>query len=164
MTRTLTLILIMGLFSKLFGQTEKKNSKPSVKQELQFEFNVMKNISLEKCKKYENSKKFKLIENGIYQDLNDNENTKYRMTISYDLEPKNDTNNQYPLEDILDKFYLHVSDFLVSENNPDPNNFKLELAGELEDLKNSQKIIGKKVYNKEFKSDDGQIRVILIIE
>ncbi|MBP0903640.1 hypothetical protein ACFSKN_03555 [Mariniflexile gromovii] len=164
MTRTLTLILIMGLFSKLFGQTEKKNSEPSVKQELQLEFNVMKNISLEKCQKYENSEQFKLIENGIYQDLNDNDNTKYRMTISYDLEPENDTNNQYPLEDILDKYYLHVSDFLESENNSDPNNFKLELAGELDDLKNSQEIIGKKVYNQEFKSDDGQIRVNLIIE
>ena len=154
----------MGLFSKLFGQTGKKNSDPSVKQELQLEFNIMKNISLEKCQKYENFKKFKLIENGIYQDLNDEEHTKYRMTISYDLEPDNETNNQYPLEDILDKYYLHVSDFLESENNSNPYNFKLELAGELEDLKNSQKIIGKKVYSQEFKSDDGQIRVNLIIE
>ncbi|KGL61226.1 hypothetical protein [Polaribacter sp. Hel1_33_49] len=164
MTRTLTLILIMGLFSKLFGQSEKKNSEPSVKKELQLEFNIMKNISLEKCQKYENSEQFKLIENGIYQDLNDDDNTKYRMTISYNLEPENDTNNQYPLEDILDKYYLHVSDFLESENNSDPHNFKLELAGELDDLKSSQKIIGKKVYNQEFKSDDGQIRVNLIIE
>ncbi len=154
----------MGLLSKLFGQMEKKNSDSSVEQELRLEYNVMKNISLEKYQKYENSEQFKLIENGIYQDLKDSDDTKYRMTISYDLEPENDTNNQYPLEDILDKYYLHVSDFLESENDSDPNNFKLELAGELGDLKNSQNIIGKKVYNKEFKSDDGQIRVKLIIE
>ena len=154
----------MGLFGKLFGQTEKKNSDSSVEQKLRLEYNIMQNISLEKCRKYENSEQFKLIENGIYQDLKDNDNTKFRMTISYDLEPENDTNNQYPLEDILDKYYLYVSDFLESENNSDPNNFKLELAGELEDLKNSQKIIGKKVYNQEFKSEDGQIRVNLIIK
>ena len=52
----------MGLFSKLFGQTDKKNSDSLVKQELRLEYNVMKNISLEKSQKYENSKQFKLIE------------------------------------------------------------------------------------------------------
>jgi len=124
----------------------------------------MKNISLEKSQKYENSKQFKLIENGIYQDLQDDEDTKYRMTISYELEPDNNTNNQYPLEDILDKYYLYVSDFLESENNTESNDFKLELAGELDDIKKGQEIIGKKVYNQEFKDDEGQIRINLKIE
>lgn len=154
----------MGLFNKLFGQTEKKNSDSSVEQKIRLEYNIMKNISIEKCQKYENSEQFKLIENGIYEDLNDSDDTKYRMTISYDLEPENDTNNQYPLEDILDEFYLYVSDFLESENNSKTTKHKLELAGELDSLKKCQKIIGKKVYNQEFRDVDGQIRVNLIIE
>ena len=60
------------------------------------------------------------------------------MTISYDLEPENDTNNQYPLDDILDEFYLYVSNFLESENNSKTTKHKLELAGELESLKKIQ--------------------------
>ena len=154
----------MGIFDILFGSNKHKSSDSSSNQEIRLEYNVMKNISLEKCQKYENSEQFKLIENGIYQDLKDDDDTKYRMTISYELEPDNDTNNQYPLEDVLNKYYLYVSDFLESENNTEPNDFKLELAGELSDIKNCQEIIGKKVYNQEFKDDEGQVRVNLKIE
>ncbi|WP_241492462.1 hypothetical protein [Lacinutrix himadriensis] len=154
----------MGIFDKLFGSKKQKNSDFTTKQKIRLEYNVMKNISLEKCQKYENSEQFKLVENGIYQDLKDDDDTKYRMTISYELESDNDTNNQYPLEDILDKYCLYVSDFLETENNTEPNDFKLELAGELKDIKNGQEIIGKKVYNQEFKDEDGQIRVNLKIE
>lgn len=164
MRKILILLAIMGLFDKLFGQTEKKNSDFSVKQELRLEYNVMKNISLQKCQKYENSEQFKLIENGIFEDLKDSDDTKYRMTISYNLETENDTNNQYPLDDILDEFNIYVSDFLETENNSINTEHKLELAGELDDLKKCQKIIGKKVYNQEFRDDKGQIRVNLIIE
>lgn len=60
----------MGFLSKLFGQTE-KNSDPSANQELRLEYNVMKNISLEKNKNYENSGQYKLVENGIFIDLKD---------------------------------------------------------------------------------------------
>lgn len=154
----------MGFFSKLFGQTEKKNSDSTVEKEIRLEYNVMKNISIEKSQKYENSEHFKLIENGIYEDLKDSDDTNYRMTITYDLEPENDTNNQYPLDDILDEFYLYVSDFLESENNSKTTEYKIELAGEFDSLKKCQKIIGKKVYNQEFRDVDGQIRVNLIIE
>lgn len=127
------LYLFMGLFSKLFGQTKLKNFDSSVEKELRSEFNVMTNFTLEKCQKCTNSKQFKLIEKGIYIDLKDSENTKYRMTISYDLETENKTNNQYPLEGILDKYKLYVSDFLESENKSDLINYTLELAGELDD-------------------------------
>lgn len=164
MRNIITLLLIKGLFNKLFGQTEKKNIDTTLQQEIRLKYNIMKNISIATCQKYENYKKFKLIENGIYEDLKDTDDTKYRMTITYDLEPENDTNNQYPIEDILDEFYLYVSDFLESENNSKTTNHKLELAGELDDLKRCQKIIGKIIYNQEFRDTDGQIRVNLIIE
>jgi hypothetical protein len=151
----------MGIFDKLFGNKKQENSNSSANHELRTEYNVMKNISLEKCQKYENSEQYKLVESEIYQDLKDEDDAKYRMTISYELESENTTNNQYPLEDILDKYYLHVSDFLESENNTEPNNYKLELGGELNDIKKGQEIIGKKVFNQEYKDDDEQVRVIL---
>jgi len=154
----------MGIFDKLFGSKKQENSNSSANRELRTEYNVMKNISLEKCQKYENPEQYKLVESEIYQDLKDEDDAKYRMTICYELESENNTNNQYPLEDILDKYYLHVSDFLESENNTEPNSYKLELGGELKDIKKSKEIIGKKVFNQEYKNDDGQVRVILRIE
>ena len=163
MKKIITLVLIMGIFGNLFGQTGKKSSNSTDKQEPRLEYNVMKNITLEKCQKYENSEQFKLIENGIYQDLSDDDDAKYRMTISYELE-SDDSNNQYPLEDVLDKYYLHVSDFLESENKEESNKFKLELGGELEDIKKSLEIIGKKIFNRDYKDENGQVRVDLIIE
>ena len=44
------------------------------------------------------------------------------------------------IEDILDKYYLHVSHFLGSIQ--DSNKLKLELAGELEDIREIKDIIG----------------------
>lgn len=151
----------MGIFDKLFGI--KNTSELYPKQELRMEYNVMKNISLDKSEKYKNSEQFEFVENGIYKDLNDEDDAKYRITITYELEA-DDTNNQYPLEDILDKYLLHVSDFYESENNTETNKYKLELGGELEDIIKSKEIIGKKAYNREFIGTDKQVRVKLIIE
>ncbi|WP_452228640.1 MULTISPECIES: hypothetical protein [unclassified Lacinutrix] len=145
------------------GQTEKKNSEASNNQELQLEFNVMQNIALKKNKKYENEKQYELVENGIYRDLNSKEDAIYLMTISYQLE-LDETNNQYPLEDILDKYLIHVSDSMESENKPNTNTYTLELGGYLAELKKAKEIIGKKVFNREYKGRDGKIRVILVIE
>ena len=163
MRKKITLLLIMGLFSKLFGQTENNSSDSKVEKELKLEFNVMKNITLEKCKKYENTGQYELVENGIYRDLKDEDDAKYRMTISYELE-SNETNGQYPLEDILDKYLMFVNDFLESENLPNTNKYKIELGGYLDEMKTAKEIIGKKVFNREFKAEDGQIMIELIIE
>lgn len=163
MRKVLTLLLIMGFLSNLFGQSEKKNSDSKANQELRLEYNVMKNISLEKSENYENSAQYKLVENGIYIDLKDEDDAKYRMTISYELE-SNETNIQYPLEDILDKYLMYVSNFLESKNNPNTNKYTLELGGYLDGMKKAKEIIGKKVFNREFKDEDGQIRVKLVIE
>ena len=151
----------MGLFDKLFGKNKAGSNDQSVKQELRLEYDVMKNIALEKCEKYENPEHYKLIENGIYQDLKDDDDAKFRMTISYELEDV-DSDNQYPLEDILDKYLMHVSDFY--ENEQPTNRFKIELGGYLDRMNEAQEILGKKVYNQDFIDDDGQVRVKLIIE
>ena len=154
----------MGIFDKFFGGKNPKSNDYISNPKLNSEYNVMKNISLEKCKKYENHNNFKLIENGIYQDLSDKEDFNYRMTISYKLE-SDETNNQYPLEDILDKYLLHVSDFLELENEKDSNKFKLELGGDLKGVSNAKKeIIGKKIFNYDLVGTDGKVRVNLRIE
>jgi|GEM_PF-300731 len=152
----------MGIFDKLFGSKNEKASDSSSNQELRMEYNIMKNISLETCQKYENADLYELVESGIYKDLTDEDDAKYRMTIAYELE-SDDSNNQYPLEDVLDKYYLHVSDFLESENNSESNKYKLELGGDLDDIKKSKEIIGKRVFNRDF-LDEGQVRVKLIIK
>jgi hypothetical protein len=152
----------MGIFDKLFGGKKENPSDASSNQELRMEYNIMKNITLEKCQKYENTELYELVERGIYKDLNDDDDAKYRMTITYELE-SDDSNNQYPLEDVLDKYYLHVSDFLESENNSESNKYKLELGGDLDDIKKSKEIIGKRIFNRDF-LDNGQVRVNLIVE
>lgn len=153
----------MGIFNKLFGGAKEKATDSPTNQELRLEYNVMKNISLEKCQKYENTKQYELVDKGIYLDSNDEDDTKYRMTISYELE-SDDSNNQYPLEDILDKYILYVSDFLESENEKGSNQFKIELGGDLKGLTDSREIIGKRVFNRDFIGEDGKVRVKIVIE
>jgi len=48
---------------------------------------------------------------------------------------------QYPLEDILDEYYLHVSEFILSTRSYNA----VVLAGELEDLQRAKCILGKKI-------------------
>lgn len=68
--------------------------------------------------------------------------------------------SDYPLEDILDKFYCHVSDFCEDMNDADSQICYLEFGSpELQDVVNLRSIIGKHVYNKE----EGE-KVTLVIE
>ncbi|WP_282043341.1 hypothetical protein [Winogradskyella flava] len=163
MRNILALILTIGLISNLFGQSVKKDSSSSTNKELRLEYSVMKNITLVKLKKYENQKRYKQVEDGIYMDLNDEDKAKYRMTLSYELE-NDETNNQYPLEDILDKYLMHVSDFLESRNKPNSNTYIFEFGGYLDKMIEAKEIIGKKVFNRDYRDEDGQIRVELVIE
>lgn len=118
----------------------------------------MKNIQLIDLDKYSSSK-YELIEDNIYKNT---EEDIHVFAINFELEENEDS--QYPLEDILDKFYLYVSDFIDEDAYYTSKNVNLELAGELTDVQNSiQSIIGKRVYNSEYVGDDGITRVKLII-
>jgi len=113
-----------------------------------------------KLDKYNVLSDYQIEKEGVYKDLKDNDNTNFRISLSFELE--DDENSQYPLEDILDKYYLYVSDFI--ENSQNPNVIQLELAGELNDIIDVMSIIGKRVYNESFIADDGQTYVKLLIE
>lgn len=56
--------------------------------------------------------------------------------------------SQYPLEDILDKFYIYLHDDYVDENTSDTINSYVEFASEdIEDIRAVLSILGKHVYN-----------------
>jgi hypothetical protein len=119
----------------------------------------MKNIKQTQLDKYENPN-YELIENGIY--LNKEESL-HVFAITYELEENEDS--QYPLEDILDKFYLHVSDFIDEDAFNTSKNVSLELVGDLKDAQNAIKnLIGKRAYNADYIAEDGKTYVKLIIE
>ena len=95
------------------------------------------------------------VENGIYRTDTDGESL-YRTSLSFVQEPElgegcqaNEI-SQYPLEDLLDKFFCHITDFYDGLNLASSTVCYLEFASpDLADVRNLRGIIGKRVYNKE---------------
>lgn len=125
----------------------------------------MKNIKNYNAKKYE-EEKYTKVEEGIYKIFDDwNYKDIYVTSISFEQEPEleegeNASNiSQYPLEDILDKYNLYISDFYEELNKPDSKTCYQEFASsKLEHIKELRSIIDKHVYNKE---EDGKIKLVI---
>ncbi|WP_085832789.1 hypothetical protein [Clostridium merdae] len=114
----------------------------------------MKQIDNYSANKY-NSAIYSEIENGIYEVQDDGERL-YVTSLSFIQEPEFDegtnasTISQYPLEDILDKFFCHISDFYKELNTAESQRCYQEFASpNLKDIKNLRSLIGKHIYNKE---------------
>lgn len=137
----------------------------------------MKNIQSYIAKKYEKTgnfsilkkKDYKQIEDGIYEFKKDNE-ILYVTSLAFEQEPEYeegeyaDNISQYPLEDILDKFYCHISDFYKDLNVSSSRTCYLEFAAmSVDDIKNLRTIIGKHVYNADYE-ENGRTYVRLVIE
>ena len=120
----------------------------------------MKNIQPIHPGKYNDPSRYLLVADNIYKDTIDTEQFCYRTAISFELEDGEDS--QYPLEDVLDKYTLYVSEFF----DADPESVsKIELAGTLEDLKAATAgLVGKRAYNQNYVAEDGKTYVKLIIE
>jgi hypothetical protein len=125
----------------------------------------MKNIQNYKADKYANGE-YEEVEKDIYRIEDEDGDDLYVTSLSFVQEPeyKEGANGgeiaDYPLEDILDKFYCHVSDFYTELNSAENQICYLEFGSpELQDVVNLRAIIGKHVYNKE----EGE-QVTLIIE
>lgn len=95
------------------------------------------------------------VEKGIYRTDTDGESL-YRTSLSFVQEPEQGEGrqaneiSQYPLEDLLDKFYCHITDFYEGLNLVSSTECCLEFASsDLADVRNLRGIIGKHVYNKE---------------
>lgn len=120
----------------------------------------MKNFRIIEIEKLRDASNFEWVEDAIYADLNDDGGfATYRIAMAMDLEDGEDS--QYPLEDILDEYLLHVEEFIDTDEE---NSVKCIFGGELDDVQNFKSIIGKRAYNEEFVDEDGQTRVRLRIE
>lgn len=124
----------------------------------------MKNISAIKASKY-NTKEYDLLEDDIYRcgDV-------CVITLQFQQEPEMEEGtssadvSQYPLEDILDRFNVYISDFYESENKCAKVKCRLEFASpRIENIRKLKSIIGKRVYNK-IVTKNGDDFVELIIE
>lgn len=120
----------------------------------------MKNFKIIEVEKLKNPSNYELIEEGVYNDLSDKGGfSAHRIAMEMELEDGEDS--QYPLEDILDKYYVHIEDFLASE---DPKKLKFILGGELDSIQKFKSIVGKRAYNEEYLDEEGQKRIRLKIE
>ena len=118
---------------------------------------LMKNSTILAPEKHKKANTYTAFEDGSYKSIDDD--FEYKIAFSFELEEGEDT--QYPLEDLLDKYNLYVSDFLPSEST---NIMKIELAGSPEDIQKVASIGGKRVYNSDYTGDDGKTYVKLVIE
>lgn len=124
----------------------------------------MKEIKYLEANKYQDGN-YEKLNDGIYRKDN-----LFFVTLSFIQEPElgegNDASyiSQYPLEDILDKFGVFVSDFYEKENIKDNDVCCLEFASnDAKDIINLLTIINKHVYNKNV-IIDGEESVTLVIE
>ena len=130
----------------------------------------MKNINIYKADKY-NSDRYEIVKENIYK-THDSflDQDAYVTSLSFEQEPEyeegTDSGNisQYPLEDILDKFYVAVEDFYTELNDGSSNVCYLEFTGSsVEDIEKLLQIVGKHVYNGTVEKD-GKSYITLLIE
>lgn len=125
----------------------------------------MKDINVYLADKYQEPIYEKVSEN-VYKTYDDfMKDDCYVTSLSFVQEPELNEGtspseiSQYPLEDILDKFYVAVNDFYEKENKSSNSVCYLEFQGsDLEDIQSLLGIVGKHVYNKE---DDGYIKLVI---
>lgn len=119
----------------------------------------MKNFQLIHPDQLQNKEQYEPIEEGIFNDIKDDGGfATHRLAMSMTIEEGE--NSQYPLEDILDHFFVHVEEFLSNDQQHPHYIF----GGDLDSLQKLKTIIGKRAYNKEFTDDEGQQHVKLIVE
>ena len=123
----------------------------------------MKQIESYHAPKYE-SGMYSLVEDGIYRVESGGE-VLYVTSLSFVQEPELEEGgsaaefSQFPLEDILDEFLCHISDFYEDLNTEQSQVCVQEFAApDLEDIRKLRAIIGKHVYNKEM---DGYIKLVV---
>lgn len=98
--------------------------------------------------KYGDREKYRSIDGTIFEDLS---GETYCVTLYCELEEGEDT--QYPLEDILDKYYLNCTGYLEEKEAEGKRVLIVEVEGSLdrgsnlEHIKAVSGLIGKRVFN-----------------
>lgn len=116
----------------------------------------MKNIKAVKREEYHDPEHYRPVSGSVYQHV---KTGAYVITLSLELEE--DEDSQYPLEDILDRFYVNCTDYMeLTEDG-----MIVELEGSLDDPDKDRKnimavadLIGKRVYNEEA---DGRVKLVI---
>lgn len=130
----------------------------------------MKNIHFVQQEKYNDTTKYRQVSDFIYESLHDAEdglvsNGDFVTCLSFTLEEELNEleERQYPLEDILNKYLAHVSDYFLDDEDSIEMILELCTADSLEKMQELVKIIGKRVYNKDVE-ENGNTYEELIIE
>ena len=130
----------------------------------------MKNIRIYKAGKYD-SDKYEEVKENIYKTYDSFMNQDaYVTSLSFEQEPEYEEGadssdiSRYPLEEVLDKFYVAVQDFYPALNDGSSNVCYLEFTGSaVEDIEKLLQIVGKHVYNGS-EEKDGKTYIKLFIE
>jgi len=106
----------------------------------------MKNIRAIILEKYKDENQFEKMADYIYRMCG---TPRHRIALRFELEPNEDS--QYPLEDILEKYWLQVADHLREFQYEGKRILEVELespdgSGGIHSF--ATEIIGKRVYNK----------------
>lgn len=109
----------------------------------------MKNIRVYHPAKYDTGS-YKKQEENIYEI-----NGEYVTSMMFEQEPECGENqpsdaliSQYPLEDILEEFYVVAGDMYPAENKNNPVNSYIEFSSpDIGDIQSLLRIVGKHVYN-----------------
>ena len=119
----------------------------------------MKDFVVETLEKHANTDAYEPVEPGIYRHLSQDD---YSVALTFTTEKGE---GQYPLEDLLDEFFVHVSDFITDPEKLEEagNRITLELSGDLDDVQKVAQLVGKTVRNEEVEVD-GNAVVRLVIE
>ncbi len=129
----------------------------------------MKNIQNYKAEKYE-SKDYEEVEENIYRGKSPwSEEQIYVTSLQFEQEPEFGEGespkdiSQYPLEDILDKFLVHITDFYEKENNESANTCYLEFASPaINAIQKLRTIIGKRAYLYTYEKDGEEYEKTII--
>lgn len=123
----------------------------------------MKNIQIFDAEKYRDPA-YTRVDEGIYE-----QDGEYFCSLSFVQEPAYGEGEsaadiaQYPLEDILDKYYAYVSDFYAEKNTADSETCYLEFsAGSADDIRQLLEIVGRHVYNKTVSQDGKEYQELAI--
>jgi uncharacterized protein (UPF0216 family) len=91
----------------------------------------MRNFNTIELKKFQDTSNYQLIEEGIYNNLNDIDRfSRYRIAIVLKIEKEK--SSQQTIDEVLESYFVHIEETLGFEEN---NMQKYILGGELEDLK-----------------------------
>lgn len=106
---------------------------------------IIKSLHLEK---YDDREKYRPMDDTIFEDLG---GETYCLTLYCELEEGEDT--QYPLEDILDEYYVNCTGYLEEQEVEGKRILIVEMEGSLdresnlEHIKAVSGLIGKRVFN-----------------